>query len=63
MRRLQRIGRAIASAQGRLRAAIELRDVFWIGGLAAVCYGVSQVQEPAAWIVGGSVTFWMGIRA
>ena len=54
---------------GRLRqglakigAEIDLRDVFVFGGLACAIYGLAQIYVPAAWIVGGSVLFWLGVR-
>lgn len=56
-----------ARTTGALRAGLvatfDLRDIFWVGGLSAVTYGVWQVHEPAAWIVCGAVLFWMGVRA
>lgn len=42
--------------------AVDLRDAFWVAGLAAVGYGLSQIYPPAAWIVCGAVIFWMGVR-
>lgn len=60
---MRRIAEALRAARARLPSMLELRDVFWISGLAAVCYGTSLIYPPAAWIVGGVVIFWMGIRA
>jgi hypothetical protein len=45
-----------------LREIFDLRDLFWISGLAAVGYGVAQIYSPAAWIVCGCVVFWMGVK-
>lgn len=41
---------------------IDLRDVFVFGGLAAACYGVAQLSQPAAWILGGAVFLLLGLR-
>jgi hypothetical protein len=52
-----------AREQGALvRGMFDLRDIFWIGGLSAVGYGVAQIHVPAAWIICGAVVFWMGVR-
>lgn len=56
-----RIGRALAGVKAAL-AEVELRDCFVFGGLGAVVYGVAQINQPAAWIVGGAALFWLGIR-
>jgi hypothetical protein len=45
-----------------LASAVDLRDVFWIGGLAAIGYGLWQVNPPLAWCVCGSALFWLGVR-
>ena len=31
-------------------------DVVFVAGVAALVYGVAQVYQPAAWILGGLVT-------
>jgi len=46
----------------QLAAQIDLRDVFVFGGLAMVGYGVHCIYPPAAWIVVGTVLFWVGGR-
>lgn len=46
----------------RVFAAVDLRDVFVFGGLAAVGYGIAQIHVPAAWIATGSVLFLLGLR-
>ena len=53
--------RAILAGLRLTWASVE-RDVVTFGGLGAVCYGVAQVHEPAAWIVGGCALFWLGVR-
>jgi len=45
-----------------LQRTFDLRDIFWIGGLSAVGYGIAQIHAPAAWIVCGAAVFWMGVR-
>lgn len=40
----------------------DMQDVLVFGGLASVCWGLAQVYPPAAWIVGGAVLFWLGIK-
>ena len=40
----------------------DLRDYFDLIGLICVVYGVAQLHMPAAWIVGGSILFWLGMR-
>lgn len=43
-------------------AIIDMRDVFAFSGLGMSCYGLAQVYAPAAWIAGGAVFFWLGVR-
>jgi len=57
-----RIETATASLFSALRRTLDLRDIFWIGGLSAVGYGIAQIHAPAAWIVCGAAVFWMGVR-
>lgn len=59
----QRVVALISAVRDRVGSALELRDIFWISGLASATYGISMVYEPAAWIVCGAVVFWMGLRA
>lgn len=54
--------REAARFSALLSAAFDLRDLFWIGGLAAAGYGITQIHVPAAWIICGAAVFWMGIR-
>lgn len=62
------LGTALIALQNAYRIAawfkqnIDLNDVFWIGGLAAVGYGIAQICAAAAWIVCGAAVFWMGVR-
>jgi hypothetical protein len=37
-------------------------DLFFFGGITAICYGVNQIYPPAAWIVGGIVFCVIGLR-
>ncbi len=53
---------AIELAWKRLQAEFGLRELFVFGGLASAVYGISQVSEPAAWVIGGAVLFWLGVR-
>lgn len=53
-----RIRRVLAA----IGAELELRDVFVFGGLGCAVYGIAQVHQPAAWIVGGATLFWLGVR-
>lgn len=46
----------------KIFAAVDLRDTFVFGGLAAVGYGIAQIHVPAAWIVVGAVVFALGVR-
>lgn len=46
----------------KIFAAVDLRDVFVFGGLAAVGYGIAQIHVPAAWIVVGAIVFVLGVR-
>lgn len=54
--------RFLRAARSWLGNTIDLRDVIAFGGLAVGCYGIAQVYEPAAWIVGGAALFWLGVR-
>ena len=45
-----------------LRNALDTRDVFVFGGLAALAYGIAQVHVPAAWIVCGALMLAIGVR-
>ena len=46
----------------RLRPDIDLRDVLVFGGIGMVGYGISMVSPPAAWVVVGLASFWLGVR-
>ena len=59
---MSNLHRFAAAARASLGEAIELRDVFWIAGLAAAGYGIWQIYAPAAWIVCGAAVFWLGVR-
>lgn len=52
----------LANIARRIAEFVELRDVFAFAGLGMVCYGMSQVYPPSAWIIGGSMFFWLGAR-
>lgn len=54
--------RDAAKALAILRSAINMRDCFVFGGLGLIWYGVSLVSPPAAWVVVGLFTFWLGVR-
>ena len=54
---------SIRAALSAIVAAIGAREVLVFGGLAATCYGLALVYPPAAWIVGGTVLFLIGMRA
>lgn len=45
-----------------IRETVDLRDCFWISGLAAAAYGISLVCVPAAWITVGVALFWLGVK-
>lgn len=47
----------------QLTALLDLRDAVTFGGLGMVGYGISLIYPPAAWIVVGTVLFWLGARA
>ena len=40
----------------------DIRDLITFGGLGCACYGIAQINPPAAWIVGGACLFWLGVR-
>ena len=40
----------------------DAQDVVTFGGIAAACYGVAQIYEPGAWILGGAALFYLGVR-
>lgn len=44
----------------KLVGAFDLRDIFALGGLGMVFYGLAQIYQPAAWIVCGAVLFYIG---
>lgn len=46
----------------RVCSAVDLRDGFVFGGLAAAGYGISMIYPPAAWIFCGVALFWLGVR-
>lgn len=46
----------------RLRAALDLRDVFVFGGLVLIAIGLWDIYWPLAPIVVGSVLCWLGLR-
>lgn len=52
----------IAQIARRVADLIDLRDIFAFAGLGMICYGVAQINAPAAWIVGGTAFFWIGVR-
>lgn len=43
-------------------AAIDLRDVFVFGGIAAASYGAAQMYAPGGWLLAGAAIFWLGVR-
>jgi hypothetical protein len=47
----------------QLAELFDLRDVIAFGGLGMVTYGINLIYPPAAYIVCGSVLFWLGARA
>lgn len=53
---------AATRAWKRFQAEFGLRELFVFGGLASTVNGISQVSEPAAWVIGGVVLFWLGVR-
>lgn len=53
----------LRAALSTVTAAIGAREVLVFGGLAATCYGLALVYPPAAWIVGGTALFTLGMRA
>jgi hypothetical protein len=46
----------------RMISLVDMRDLFVFGGLAALTYGIAQIHVPAAWIIGGGLTFILGLR-
>lgn len=52
----------LRQALSAVRDAFDLRDCFWITGLAAAAYGISMVSVPAAWITVGVALFWLGVK-
>lgn len=63
--RLRRLGqwfaRRMVLARAAAAAAIDLRDIFWMSGLGAATYGISQLHVPAAWIFCGGVLLLIGL--
>lgn len=57
-----RISSAVHRATAYVSDVVDARDVFFFGGMAAACYGVSLIYPPAAWIVGGIVSATLGIK-
>lgn len=45
-----------------LAGLVALEDVLVFGGIAAVCYGLASIYPPAAWIFGGLVSTWLGLK-
>jgi uncharacterized membrane protein YtjA (UPF0391 family) len=54
--------RAPARLVALIASILDVRDLFVFGGIAAICYGVAQIYQPAAWIVGGIVFCSIGLR-
>lgn len=52
----------LRAALAAVRTVFDLRDMFWIGGLASAAYGISMVSVPAAWITVGIALFWLGTK-
>lgn len=50
--------RQAARCAGIVASVLDMRDVFFFVGLAAICQGVSQIYPPAAWITFGAVIAW-----
>jgi hypothetical protein len=46
----------------KISAEVGLREAFVFGGLGCAAYGLAQIYPPAAWIVSGSVLFYLGIK-
>jgi len=44
-----------------IAAEIGLREVFVIGGISCVAYGLAQIYPPAAWVVTGVALFCISI--
>ena len=55
--------RFLSAVRAWLNAALDMRDIFALGGLALACYGIHQIYPPAAAIVGGGALFWLGVRS
>lgn len=54
--------RELAARLKGLRSPVDVRDAFVLAGVASVCYGVHMIYAPAAWIVGGIVALYLGLR-
>jgi hypothetical protein len=46
----------------QLADLFDIRTIVALGGLGMVGYGLSLIYPPAAFIVCGSVLFWLGAR-
>jgi len=46
----------------KIKAAVDLRDLFVFFGLGCCAYGAGQIYAPASWLVIGVALFWLGVR-
>jgi hypothetical protein len=59
------LGKATAAARSAIRAAaalFDLRDLHAYVGLVLIGVGLDAVYPPAAWVVVGTILFWLGVR-
>lgn len=54
---------AVAHAAALVSGVIDLRDILFFGGMAAVCYGAALIYPPASWIIGGIASVLVALKS